>query len=239
MQYLSGMKYYVYALVDPRDDQPFYIGKGCGKRAVSHLRETLKATLNVRKYYKIQSIRKDGHEPIVKYLFEGLEENEAYEKEAAEISRYGRKDFDPNGILMNFAVDSRPPNRLGRPHKAETKEKMSLASRGRKKSPEHCKSIGDSKRGENHPNWGKNLDADRIEKIRQGNLGKRRSSEARINVAKAHAVVYRITSPDGVEQILDSVELKIFCEQQGLNKSSMVNNCRLGLPYKGWDIQRQ
>ena len=231
-------KFYVYALIDPRDNQPFYIGKGCGKRAQSHLRETKEKTQNIRKFYKIQSIREDGYEPSISYLFENLEESEAYEKEESEIKRLGRKDLDPNGTLMNLVTDSRPPNRQGKPHKDSTKAKMSKASLGRKKSPEHCKSIGISKKGENHPYWGKTRDPETIEKIRESNLGQKRSAEARKNIAKAHAVTYEVTSPEGKSRVVDSVDLKKLCEAYGLNKGSFVNACREGRPYKGWTISR-
>ena len=33
--------FYVYALVDPRDDAVFYVGKGTGQRLLSHGREAL------------------------------------------------------------------------------------------------------------------------------------------------------------------------------------------------------
>ena len=231
-------KFYVYALIDPRDNQPFYIGKGCGKRAQSHLRETKEKTLNIRKFYKIQSIREDGYEPLISYLFENLEESDAYEKEEYEIKRFGRKDLDPAGILMNLVPDSRPPNRQGKPHKESTKEKMSKASLGKKKSPEHCKSIGIARQGENHPNWGKTIKPETVEKIRQGNLGQKRSAEARKNIAKAHAVTYEITSPEGKSRVVDSVDLKKLCEAYGLHKGSFVNACREGRPYKGWAISR-
>lgn len=33
----DNLGYYVYMYIDPRDDMPFYIGKGCGSRVLAHL----------------------------------------------------------------------------------------------------------------------------------------------------------------------------------------------------------
>ena len=38
MELVKENKYYVYALIDPINRLPFYIGKGCGNRAWSHLK---------------------------------------------------------------------------------------------------------------------------------------------------------------------------------------------------------
>lgn len=35
----SRLQYYVYALVDPRTDQIFYVGKGVGNRVFQHIAE--------------------------------------------------------------------------------------------------------------------------------------------------------------------------------------------------------
>ena len=44
------MKYYVYHLIDPRDNSVFYIGKGTGNRINDHQKEALRgALLNVEK----------------------------------------------------------------------------------------------------------------------------------------------------------------------------------------------
>jgi hypothetical protein len=103
------MEYYVYILTDPRNNLPFYVGKGKGKRALSHLKETKNTTINVRKYNKIQSIIGDGLIPLISYHSINLTEKEAYNLETDLIKQYGRKDYDEGGILLNICEDSKPP----------------------------------------------------------------------------------------------------------------------------------
>lgn len=103
------MNYYVYFLIDPRTDQPFYVGKGKKNRAKSHLKETQETTINIRKYNKIQSMLKEGLEPKIIYYAVDLSEQTAYNIEADLIKKYGRKDYDKGGILLNICEDNRPP----------------------------------------------------------------------------------------------------------------------------------
>jgi hypothetical protein len=64
--------YYVYELIDPRVNLPFYVGKGKDNRVYFHLSEKSRAKSdNQRKFNKIQKIRECGYEPeikIVKYF---------------------------------------------------------------------------------------------------------------------------------------------------------------------------
>jgi hypothetical protein len=103
------MNYYVYILLDPRSNTPFYVGKGKGNRAKSHLLETKETTINIRKYNKIQSILKNNLEPKIVYYAINLLELDAYDIEAMLIKQYGRKDYDKAGILLNICKDNRPP----------------------------------------------------------------------------------------------------------------------------------
>lgn len=57
--------YFVYSLVDPETNLPFYIGKGTGDRPKHHLYETKENTSNYLKWCKIQSIRSKGLEPLI------------------------------------------------------------------------------------------------------------------------------------------------------------------------------
>ncbi len=176
---------YVYELIDPRTNIPFYVGKGTGKRAESHLKESKDQTTNLRKWYKIQSIREDGFEPIINRVKDGLTHDEAYVFEEALIKQYGRKDFDENGILFNICSNNRPPPMTGKTHNKETRAKQSATHTGVKKTPEHCVNIGKAKSGEKHPFWGKPVSDERREKIRQGNLGVLRSDVTRKRMSKA------------------------------------------------------
>jgi hypothetical protein len=128
---MVSQKYYVYGLLDPRkNNQPFYIGKGCGDRARVHLSETEDKTENLRKTLKIKKIREAGMEPEIEYLAYDLEENVAYDLEATLIRKYGRAKIDDGGILTNICVDNRPPDPTGRPVSEATREKIGGAQRG-------------------------------------------------------------------------------------------------------------
>lgn len=100
--------FYVYALLDTRkpgqfkykslkfDFEPFYIGKGYGKRAHSHLRPGdirvyEKRIRNNFKTNKIQSIRRSGYEPEVHIIRDNLSELKAFDLECRFIAKIGRK----------------------------------------------------------------------------------------------------------------------------------------------------
>jgi hypothetical protein len=78
--------YYVYLYIDPRDEKPFYVGKGQGERALSHLSEEAES----RKCAKIDELRAAGLEPRIDILAHGLRDEEtAFRIEAAVIDLFG------------------------------------------------------------------------------------------------------------------------------------------------------
>lgn len=106
--------YYVYALIDPRSNQPFYIGKGTGTRAQSHLYD-MGEVCNQLKERTIADIRISGLEPLVQYLVPEInDEDLAYNLESQFIKYYGRRGYEVNGILTNICVDARPPSHKGK-----------------------------------------------------------------------------------------------------------------------------
>lgn len=149
------MMYYVYCLIDPRTERPFYVGKGSRYRPWDHFRETKKSTTNIRKYNRIHEIFDLGLKPKLSIFCNNLEENEAYGIEAELIRFYGRENIDEIGILTNICIDLRPPSRKGSHSSEKTKQILSARFKGKPLSEEHKA------------------------KIRASSLGKRMSQEAR------------------------------------------------------------
>lgn len=78
----------MYALVDPRFDQIFYVGKGSRQRLLAHGREadlTTGESTRSAKVQRIRDLRAAGYEPRVDIVRHGLTENRALEVEAALI----------------------------------------------------------------------------------------------------------------------------------------------------------
>lgn len=187
--------YYVYILRDPRkNNSPFYIGKGTGDRANSHLWQSKKNAENPWKHNKIASIREAGLEPIVDYCKTGLTESEAYDLEAELIKLYGRAKIDPAGILTNICSDLRPPDPTGRPCTPETRKKIGDPQRGDKNhrfgkswsdAEKKTRSEFNKKNGIKPPNRFGPMPIEQRNAIRLGNSGKKRTAEQIEKLKKA------------------------------------------------------
>ena len=82
-------EYYVYGLIDPRNHQIFYVGKGCGDRVFKHEEESLKSRNSEKwKLKTIAEIHSAGLEVEKIIINCGLTEDEAFAAEAALINAF-------------------------------------------------------------------------------------------------------------------------------------------------------
>lgn len=140
-------KYYVYIYFRP-NGAPCYVGKGAGRRWLQHLGG---GSTNP---YLNRIIRKNGGDlPRVK-IREGLSNEEAIQVEIALIAAIGRK--SEGGPLVNITAGGDgvrracPPEtreriraaHIGKKASDATRQKMSDARRGKKKTDEHKAAIG-------------------------------------------------------------------------------------------------
>jgi len=98
----QALGHYVYAYIDPRDDSIFYIGKGVGSRATSHLFEQAES----EKVARIDAIRATGAEPRIDIMAQNLrDDEEASRVEAALIDLVGVANLT-NRVRGRFSVEN-------------------------------------------------------------------------------------------------------------------------------------
>jgi uncharacterized protein len=118
---IEEIKWYVYRLIDPRNGETFYVGKGRGNRVFQHIRCLLSTEEIDEINDKIQTIRQinaAGLDVIHVIHRHGMEEEIAFEVEAALIDAYpevtnimggtGSNDYGPMNaieILNKYAAE--------------------------------------------------------------------------------------------------------------------------------------
>jgi len=89
-QVCDQLQHYVYRLIDPRNGETFYVGKGMGNRVFAHVREELGADSDELsdKLQRIRDIRLTGFEVGHVIHRHGMDERTAFEVEAALLDAY-------------------------------------------------------------------------------------------------------------------------------------------------------
>lgn len=90
---IEKVQYYVYFLMDPRNKEVFYVGKGKDNRVFQHAEDAISNQVETDKLDRIREIRHGGHEVQHFILRHGLNEREAFEIEAAVIDFAGKNNL--------------------------------------------------------------------------------------------------------------------------------------------------
>lgn len=209
------MKYYVYVLLNPLksgifkygeyvfDYEPFYVGKGMGKRKTN----TLSEKKNKFKWNIIQKIKSNNLKPIRIILVDKLCEDKSFEIEKKLIKLIGRRDLN-KGTLTNFTDGGEGTSGIIQSEETKLKrkktlkkyrqhfktkefsEKMKLVSNDRKKNPEYikyCEELSIKYRGDGNPMF-----------------GKKTSDNQKNAVSKAHAEGKIVLSDEGKKKIIEA-----------------------------------
>ncbi|MBD5248406.1 MAG: endonuclease [Barnesiella sp.] len=99
---IEGLKCYVYALVDPRNNQIFYVGKGTGNRVYQHAQAALADDSQSLKLSTIREIKGLGLEVKYYIIRHNLTEQEAYLVESSIIDLLTYPAFNKENILTNI-----------------------------------------------------------------------------------------------------------------------------------------
>jgi hypothetical protein len=249
--------FYVYGLFDPKKNEPYYIGKGKGRRYISHFESNRlkkeKSSLKVKISLKIIN---EGSLPICNILFNNLTENEAFSKERELIAKYGRIDKG-NGCLANHtdggegvsgfvfpkdAVIKRSTTLKGIPRPLHVREKISKALKGHIRSKETSEKISKAKAGKTYP---KHIEANRKNAIKRKGIPRTDEVKLKISLSQKGRVVpqerklqisntlkriYKLYDKNGKFLIIN--DMVDFCKKNNFGKSA--RNCLAMLANKGF-----
>lgn len=128
--------WYVYILYDPRNNQPFYVGKGTKRRLGATV--NINQTGNGLKRRFLKEIHLCNMTPIAKIVGEFQREDEALEVEKQLITEFGRI-IKGTGCLTNYS-DGGECSNAGWVPSANTRKLWSSQRKGASQTPEHIQS---------------------------------------------------------------------------------------------------
>lgn len=222
--------FYTYAYLDPRkqvatripetdiafEHEPFYIGKGKGKRILTHMSD--KRGKNSLKIEKIKRIMDAGYAPIIVKVKENLSEKEALFLEEKLISAIGTK-WTIEGIKRGPLTN------------------QTSGGEGRCLSDSLKNQISKRLMGVNNPMYGKPRTEDVKSKLREFRKTFRHSletkekmRETRSNGKSGNHKTWVIILPDNSKLKTDN--LKSWCKQRGYSYNTIFNTLKRATPVK-------
>ena len=98
------LKHYVYALIDPRNNKIFYVGKGQGNRVFSHVNGAVESPKETDKLKTIREIKRQNKEVRHFIIRHGLDEHEAFLVESVLIDFFTFRDFSEVAKITNISA---------------------------------------------------------------------------------------------------------------------------------------
>jgi len=230
--------FYVYALINPLNNEPFYIGKGTGSRARRHEYNVIHSGTHFNPYVLtiITAIIEQNKKVIISYIAEQLNHNEAVLKEIEIIEKYGRIN-NKTGILCNLTDGGEGSTGRIFSHTEETKSKIRKTLKNRIISEETKKLMSKATSGRYK---GRVLTEEWKLKLSVSQLGKTHTTKSKSLMSSAHsgdknpaAKNYLLKTPEGEEINIKS--LKTFCKDNNLNYDCLRRN-RI---FNGWQVLKR
>jgi hypothetical protein len=223
--------FYVYQLIDPRNNTPFYIGKGHGKRMYFHERLVRHGKIpngNLHLYYKIRKLHQLGITILYKKVVDNVNEEISLLVEKEEIQRLGRTN------LCNLTDGG--DGISGLKFSEESKRKMSATAKKRLENPH------------NHPMYGKKHTEYSKSRMSDSNKIRFSNPEERLRTSKSTRIgMYSsghidkiskeitLLSPSG--ELVTSKNISKFCRDNNLQNGNLykVINKKIH-SHRGWRL---
>ena len=231
-------KFFVYVYKDPVTLVPFYVGKGCGNRHMSHVSET--DHYNRRFKGVLKKLRNSGLAPIVEKVIENVDDETAKAEEMRLIKLWGRRGYEADGILVNQTLGG--DGRSGFKLSEQTIKKIADAQRGKPRPHSRDAVSSGTKEAMSNPEIRQKIRDAKIGKPCPESTKKKLSihfAETRRGAGNPAAKTWKVVSPDGMETVTD--DLVGFCGGRGLSYVGLKAAYRNNRPVmrgssKGWSL---
>jgi hypothetical protein len=229
--------FYVYHLIDPRDNTPFYVGKGKGKRMYKHeklAKRNIASNNNKHLFYKLKELLNKNLTITYYKVYENLSEVDAWNKETTEeirlrslgvklcnIAKCGKggdnwtNSSNKEEIIKKIrnAVMGKKNGMFGKTLSDEAKRKIREALKNRIISEETRKKISKI-------HLGKVLSDDTKRKISEAKTGIKFSDEVRQKMSKSHTGI--LFSENHRKNISSALRGRTFSDEHKQKLSSVA-----------------